>query len=238
MEYDSLFVDESLPKMLTRDEVITLYKQMEQGNMEARKKLISCNIKLVIKRVMSNFMSVDYDKKELVSVGCVGLIKAVDTYDISRGYEFSTYIGKCIDNEIKMFLRKLNKYSGILSLDDTLFVMDNDDDMKLKDCIKSRDIDMEEEYIEKDLSIIELQLLQQSMECLNERDRKIVMLYFGFYNNKRYEQQEIADMFEISQSQTSKIINCSLRKIKARMEWLGNLDKKVSDNILKRSKNK
>ena len=238
MEYDSLFVSESLPKMLTRDEVSILYKQMEQGNMEARRKLISCNIKLVIKRVMSNFMSVDYDKKELVSVGCVGLIKAVDTYDISRGYEFSTYICKCIDNEIKMFLRKLNKYSGILSLDDVLYGSEKDDDIKLKDCIKSRDIDMEEEYIEKDLSIIELQLLQQSMECLSERDREIVMLYFGFYNNKRYDQQEIADMFGISQSQTSRIINCSLKKIKAKMELFGNLDKNVSDNILKRSKNK
>ena len=235
MKYDDLFVCK-FPKSLSKEEIFTLYDRMKQGDMEAREKLINHNIGLVVYCVRTDFKDTNYDKKELVSVGCFGLIKAVDTYDISKGREFSTYAGRCIINEINYFLRSLKKNSKVSNFDDVISVDKDGNDLKLEDVVPSK-VDIERDYVENEYNNYELQLLQQSMECLNERDRKIVMLYFGFYNNKRYGQREIADMFGISRSQTSRIINCSLKKIRAKMESFGNLDKNVSDNTLKRSKN-
>ena len=227
----SLFIKSDIPNGLSRQEMLALYNRMKQGDMEAREEFINNNIGLVIELVLSEFMKFDYDKKELVAVGCEGLIKATDTYDMSKGSEFSTYARRCIYNEIITFLRKIKKNSNTFSIDDLISYDEEDKSIKLEDNIPSEE-DIEEEYIKKVYNKIQLRLLQQSMECLNEHNREILMLYFGFYNNKRYTCEEIGKMMNISKSGISIAIKRSLSKLKDRMEELS-----VSDNTLKRSKN-
>ena len=219
MKYGSWFNGEELPEELTRNDMIILFNRMKQGDMEAREEIINHNIKFVIYCVRNKFRSVDYDNEELVSVGCLGLVKAVDTYDISKGREFSTYAGRCIINEINYFLRGLKKDSKVLSFEDVAYLSNDGNDLKLEDVILSK-VDIERDYMESEYSKLELNLLRQSMECLDERNKKIVMLYFGFFDGKAYAQKEISDMLNISRSHLSRIINRSLKKIKTYMQQL------------------
>ena len=235
MRYDSLFIREEIPKRLSKEEMMVLFNRMKQGDMEAREEFINNNIGLVINIVINNFMNVDYDKKELVATGCEALVKAADTYDISKGNEFSTYARSCIYNEIMTFLRKLKNDSSVLSFDDVAYLSDDGNDLKLEDVVPSK-VDIERDYVEKEHSKLELNLLRQSMECLSERNREILMLYFGFYNNKRYTCEEIGRMMNMGKAGVSIAIKRSLRKLNDRIKWLG--INQVSNNTLKRDRNK
>lgn len=237
MDYESLFIMDGIPDRLSKEKKLILFNKMKQGDMVAREDFINNNIGLVIDTVLCEFMKFDYDKKELVAVGCLGLVKATDTYDTSRGCEFSTYARRCIYNEIITFLKKVKKNSNVLSFDD-LFWKDishdeEDTSIKLENMISSG-VDVEEEYVRKAYNEIQLRLLQQSMECLSERNREIVMLYFGFYNNKRYTCEEIGKMLNISKAGVSIAIKRSLSKLKDRMNELS--VREVSSNTLKRDR--
>ncbi len=237
MDYESLFIMDGIPDRLSKEKKLILFNKMKQGDMAAREDFINNNIGLVIDTVLCEFMKFDYDKKELVAVGCLGLVKATDTYDTSRGCEFSTYARRCIYNEIITFLKKVKKNSNVLSFDD-LFWKDishdeEDTSIKLENMISSG-VDVEEEYVRKAYNEIQLRLLQQSMECLSERNREIVMLYFGFYNNKRYTCEEIGKMLNISKAGVSIAIKRSLSKLKDRMNELS--VREVSSNTLKRGR--
>lgn len=235
MRYDDLFIREEIPKRLSKEEMMVLFNRMKQGDMKAREDFINNNIGLVINIVINNFMKVDYDKKELVAVGCEALVKAADTYDISKGNEFSTYARSCIYNEIMTFLRKLKNDSSVLSFDDVAYLSNDGNDLKLEDVVPSK-VDIERDYVEKEHSKLELKLLKQSMECLSERNREILMLYFGFYNNKRYTCEEIGRMMNMGKAGVSIAIKRSLRKLNDRIKWLG--INQVSNNTLKRDRNK
>mgnify|MGYP004528311307 FL=1 len=235
MRYDSLFIREEIPKRLSKEEMMVLFNRMKQGDMEAREEFINNNIGLVINIVINNFMNVDYDKEELVATGCEALVKAADTYDISKGNEFSTYARSCIYNEIMTFLRKLKNDSSVLSFDDVAYLSNDGNDLKLEDVVPSK-VDIERDYVEKEHSKLELNLLRQSMECLSERNREILMLYFGFYNNKRYTCEEIGRMMNMGKAGVSIAIKRSLRKLNDRIKWLG--INQVSNNTLKRDRNK
>ena len=235
MRYDSLFIRGEFPKRLSKEEMMVLFNRMKQGDMEAREEFINNNIGLVINIVINNFMNVDYDKEELVATGCEALVKAADTYDISKGNEFSTYARSCIYNEIMTFLRKLKNDSSVLSFDDVAYLSNDGNDLKLEDVVPSK-VDIERDYVEKEHSKLELKLLKQSMECLSERNREILMLYFGFYNNKRYTCEEIGRMMNMGKAGVSIAIKRSLRKLNDRIKWLG--INQVSNNTLKRDRNK
>ena len=235
MRYDSLFIRGEFPKRLSKEEMMVLFNRMKQGDMEAREEFINNNIGLVINIVINNFMNVDYDKEELVATGCEALVKAADTYDISKGNEFSTYARSCIYNEIMTFLRKLKNDSSVLSFDDVAYLSNDGNDLKLEDVVPSK-VDIERDYVEKEHSKLELKLLKQSMECLSERNREILMLYFGFYNNKRYTCEEIGRMMNMGKAGVSIAIKRSLRKLNDRIKWLG--INQFSNNTLKRDRNK
>ena len=110
MNTDKLFIDDyNPPGPLSNQEVNKLLEKIKQGDECARKKLAEHNIRLVIYEVTRRFNSVPYDKKDLISIGNIGLMKAISTFDISKKTKFLTYAVKCIDNEILMFLRNLRK---------------------------------------------------------------------------------------------------------------------------------
>lgn len=227
MEYDDLFVSE-VPKRLSNKEALVLFDRVKQGDMKAREELISRNIDLVIRCIRKNFMDTNYDKKELVSVGCIGLIKAIDAYSVSecKSY-FSALAGNYIHAEIERFINELNKDSNVIGFDDLAII--------LKD-----EVSIEERYEEKEHRDYMYSLLEESMGCLTERNIEIIKLYFGFYD-KKYTCRELAKMYNISKSEVSALVIRCLRRVKERMEEIILIDKflmDVSDNTLKRSKNK
>jgi len=113
MDFNELFLDvNNLPDSLSINELNDLFKKMSLGNIEAREKIINHNIKLVIFITMKKFNKINYDKKELVSIGIIGLINAVDTFDMTKNFKFSTYASTCIFNEIHKHLDKINKYNN------------------------------------------------------------------------------------------------------------------------------
>ena len=230
MEYDDLFVSE-VPKRLSNKETVILFDRMKQGDMKAREELISRNIDLVIRCIRKNFMDTNYDKKELVSVGCIGLIKAIDAYSVSKCKSyFSALAGNYIHMEIERFINKLNKDSNVIGFDDLA-----SNGITLED-----EVSIEERFEEKEHSDYMYSLLEESMGCLTERNIKIIKLYFGFYD-KKYTCRELAKMYNISKSEVSALVIRCLRRVKERMEEIIMIDKflmDVSDNTLKRSKNK
>ena len=228
MRNNELFIDGEIPKRLSNKETVILFDRMKQGDMKAREELISGNIDLVIRCIRKNFMDTNYDKKELVSVGCIGLVKAVDTYSVSKCKSyFSTLAGNYIHVEIERFINELNKDSNVIGFDDLAII--------LKD-----EVSIEERYEEKEHRDYVYSLLEESMGCLSERNIEIIKLYFGFYD-KKYNCRELAKIYNISASEVSSLVIRCLRRVKERMEEIILIDKFLMDvryNILKRSKNK
>lgn len=111
--HKSKFFDDGrrVPEALPKEELEKLFEEAKNGSQEAKNKLVTHNIHLVLYIVTKKFFNVDYDKKDLVSIGNIGLIKAVNTYDPSKEIKFSVYASRCVENEILMFLRKRNRKS-------------------------------------------------------------------------------------------------------------------------------
>ncbi len=209
MNFDQLFIaGYRLPSPLSKNEVYELLKKIEIGDELAKEKLAEHNIRLVFRQVMSRFKTVDYDKADLISIGNIGLIKAINTFDINKEIGFSSYATRCIDNEILMFLRKLKKNQNIDSLDKTINYDKEGNELKIGDTIYD-DIDIEEEYTDNET----YEALRQIVEKLPDRDREIIMMHFGFYDDRIYTQQEIGDKFNFSRAYISKLIQKIVKKI-------------------------
>lgn len=212
-----LFIDGyRLPQPLIKDELDKLIKEACSGSKEARDKLIIHNIRLVLHEVTNRFRNIDYDKKDLVSIGSIGLVKAVNTYDITKEVKFATYAVRCIDNEILMFLRKVKHDKNIDSIDKVLFYGKDGSELKLED-ILSDDSDLVIDHENSETYKIIRQLINQ----LPDRDKEIIMLHFGFYNDRIYTQKEIADKIHISQSQVSRLIVEIVNKLGKQLESVG-----------------
>lgn len=220
-----------LPKSLSKQEVYDLLEKIKQGDERARKKLAEHNVKLVLYRVKTRFKSVEYDKKDLVSIGNVGLMKAITTFDTSKKVEFATYAIKCIDNEILMFLRNLKKDQIVDSLDRTINYDKDGNELKIKDII-SDETDLVDEYADNETC----QILRQIIKNLPDRDREIIMLYFGFYNDKTHTQEEIADMMSISRPYVSFLISKSLKTLGQQLQQKGVIELRTEGQSAKTNK--
>jgi len=209
MNNDELFIEDKLPLPLSKEEVSKLFQETNEGSKEARDKLIIHNIRLVLYLVTSKFKNVNYDKKDLVSIGNIGLIKAIDSYDLSKGFEFTTYASRCINNEILGFLKKLKKDQSIDSIDSVMFYNKDGQEMKLEDKL-SDDNDLVEDYVNEETHKIIREVVK---ELPNNRDKEIIMLYFGFYDDKTYTQKEIADKFNICRAYVSRIVKKVVKKV-------------------------
>ena len=217
MNTDELFIDANkLPKPLPKSQVNELLDKVKQGDENAIKMIIEHNIRLVLYEVNNRFKSVEYDKKDLVSIGNVGLMKAVTTFDKSKKVEFTTYATRCIDNEILMFLRKLKKDQKVDSFDKTITHDKEGKELKIEDTI-SDETDIVEDY-EKNITY---KIIREIVKELPDRDREIIMLHFGFYNNEVHTQKEIADMMSISQSYVSRLITKIVKKIGIQLQNCG-----------------
>lgn len=142
-------------------------------------------------------------------------MKAIEKFDSSKNAEFATFAARCIDNEILIFLRSLKYDKNIDSLDRTINHYNGSDEIYLKDTI-CYDVDMIEEYIDAETNLIIRELLND----LPERDKYIIMLYFGFYDNKTYTQIEIANMLSVSNAHISRIIAKTIKKLRLQLEQI------------------
>ena len=224
-----LFID-GLPGSLSQEESDKLFKMARQGDKEARNELILHNVKLVMYEVKKRFCFTGFDVEDLVSVGNIGLIKAVETFDREKGFNFSSYATRCIDNEILMYLNKSRSEKVDTSLDKPVVGGHDDDEMDIMDTIKD-DTDIVNEWLAKE----SFQIIREAVEKLPEQGREIIKLYFGFYNNKTYTQNEISRILSISQSEVSKKIKLFLSDLNVTLYNEGVIEKNYFEN---RSRNK
>lgn len=221
-EFEELFIDlNNLPLPLPKEEIYELFYEMQNGDEQAREQIIYHNIRLVLSEVVHQFHTADYDKKELVSIGLIGLISAVDSFDTSLGNEFCSYARTCIDNCIRTSLRKPKTKLIFESLDEPIDNSQDSSDLKVQDRL-SDDIDIEEDYIEEETR----QFLREKIEELSDRDRKIVFYYFGFCDDVMLTQQQIADRLGISVQRVSKRLEKIKEKLGTQLEEAGIMEKR------------
>jgi len=205
-----IFIDSyNLPKCLNDSEVLELINKINLGDINARNEFIEHNIRLVLKRVCTKFKFIDYDKKELVSIGIIGLIKAVNTFDINKHSRFSSYAYKCIDNEILIFLRNLYRKNKLRIIS---FEHDIASNMKQLDILKT-DTNIEQDYIDKE----NISLINKIINDLKAKEEKIIKMYFGFDEYNYSKKEDIAKELGISRAYFYSELKKILYKIKFKL---------------------
>ena len=203
---------EALPEPLNPEEEKALVAKYVQGDTNARTKLIEHNLRLVV-YIAKKFENTNVDIEDLISVGTIGLIKAVNSFDEAKQIKLAPYASRCIENEILMHLRKVVKTRNELSLDEPLNVDGEGNVLLLSDVLGT-----ESDVIYKDLeSDVEKDILIASFNKLPPRERQIVKLRFGILGSPQKTQKEIADMFGISQSYISRLEKKVINKLKKEM---------------------
>ena len=199
----------SLPSPLSEQEESEAILSLEKGDEDAKNKLIEHNLRLVV-YIAKRFDNTGIDIEELISIGTMGLIKAVKNYNSDKKIKLATFASRCIENEILMYLRKMVKIKSEVSLDEPLNVDPEGNQLVLSDVLGT-DGDM----IYKDAeSRVEGDILRELFDKLNERDKAIVGMRYGLYGNEEKTQKEIADMMNISQSYISRLEKKILLKLK------------------------
>ena len=196
--------DEPLSKEMEEFYINELLK----GNKEARNKLIECNLRLVahiVKKYENNNISSD----DLISIGTIGLIKGIDSYNKDRGVKLTTYAAKCAENEILMYFRSNKKYNNNISLNDVIAHDKDGGDITLIDILEENKINIDDnlEYIDN------IKHLKKYLNVLNDRELTIIKMRYGLFNTKELTQKEIADKLKISRSYVSRIEKRALIKM-------------------------
>ena len=201
---------DKLPEPLSKEEEIKL---VSDGSKDSKNKLIEHNLRLVV-FLAKKYENTGVDLEDLVSIGTIGLIKGVDTYNLDKNIKLATYASRCIDNEILMFLRKNKKRRGEISLEDSLSFDAEGNELRLEDILGT-----DSDIVTKDLEHeVEKRLLYEEVDKLPERDKEIMTLRYGLYNTKELTQKEVAEKLGISQSYISRIE----KKVIGRLKVLNN----------------
>ena len=190
----------TLPEPLTKEEEESIFARIAAGEEDARNELIVRNLRLAV-YIAKKYENANVPAEDLVSIGTIGLIKAVRTFCPERNIKLATYASRCIENEILMCLRKTSNIKTDLSLDEPLNVDWDGNELLLSDILYTDD-DMVSAGIETDE---EISLLRDRIARLGERDRKIISLRFGLDGTEEHTQKEVADLLGISQSYISRI---------------------------------
>lgn len=200
---------DKLPEPLSREEEMRLVCLAEVGDTSARDKLIEHNLRLVV-FLAKKYENTKVDLEDLVSIGTIGLIKGINTYNHTKNIKLATYASRCIDNEILMFLRKNKKRRGEVSLEDSLSYDSEGNELHLED-ILGTDADIVTRGLEDEL---DRKNVLKEIERLNGRDKEIMTLRYGLANNRELTQKEVAELLNISQSYISRIEKKVIRRLK------------------------
>ena len=191
---------DTLPPPLPREEEAVLLERLTAGDLEARQTLIERNLRLVV-YIARRFENTGINIEDLISIGTIGLIKAINTYRSDKNIKLATYASRCIENEILMYLRKNVNQKGEVSLDEPLNTDWDGNELLLSD-ILGTDGDTVMRPLEED---VDRSLLSQAISRLEDREREIIVLRFGLYGAKEQTQKEVADRLGISQSYISRL---------------------------------
>lgn len=214
--YEEIFYvngPENLPPPLSKQEEADIMNRIEQGDESAREPLIVHNLRLVV-YIAKKFENSGVGVEDLVSIGTIGLIKAVNTFCPSRNIKLATYASRCIENEILMYLRKINGMKSEVSIDEPLNTDWDGNELLLSDVLGSdpdivnRDIELEDEK----------NLLTETLEKLNGREKVIMKMRFGIGGEKEHTQKEVADILGISQSYISRLEKKIIQRLKKELE--------------------
>ena len=185
-------------------------KRYEEGDQEARKVLIERNLRLVA-HVAKKYQGSDEDSDDLISIGTIGLIKAVATFDNSKNNRLATYAARCIDNELLMMLRMRKKTSREVSLYEPIGMDKEGNEINLLDIIEGENVDVPEIM---DLEADTRRLYQILHKVLSEREQEVLRLRYGLFGEEEKTQREIAQRLNISRSYVSRIEKTALKKLK------------------------
>ena len=214
-EIDYINGAETLPPPLSKEDEAKTLAMLDNDFEKAREKLIVHNLRLVV-YIAKKFESTGIGIEGLISIGTIGLIKAVNTFSVEKNIKLATYASRCIENEILMYLRKTNPQKMEVSIDEPL----NDDwdgnELLLSDILVSDD-DTVSVNIENEA---EKRVLLEAVEKLDEREKLIMELRFGLNNRPEKTQKEVADMIGISQSYISRLEKRIIKRLKKDMESL------------------
>ncbi|MCM1524722.1 MAG: RNA polymerase sporulation sigma factor SigK [Ruminococcus sp.] len=201
------------PKPLSAEKEAEAFERMSKGDRNARTELIEHNLRLVA-HVVKKYYSPNTDSEELISIGTVGLIKAVSTFNNSKSTRFATYAAKCIDNEVLMYFRSARKSAKDVYLDEPVDVDKDGNSMSLMDII-AEDDNMVERI---DTMIKSRQLYGFIDDCLDEREKEIIRRRYGLNGLKPLTQREVADKLNISRSYVSRIEKKALEKLREKYD--------------------
>jgi len=201
-----------LPPPLTREEEVSMVRKVQAGDMQARSTMIERNLRLVV-YIARKFENTGISIEDLISIGTIGLIKAVNSFNPDKNIKLATYASRCIENEILMVLRKTNRLKLEMSFDEPLNTDWDGNELLLSDILGT-----EPDLVSRDLdNSIEKEMLYNAIRTLNPREKNIVNLRYGLGNEKEHTQKEVADMMGISQSYISRLEKRIIEKLKKEM---------------------
>lgn len=184
------------PEPLSVEEELKYLKKFEEGDLTARKVLIERNLRLVA-HVCKKYCNGNNELEDLISIGTIGLIKGIDSFNSSKGVRLATYVSRCIDNEILMYFRSSKKLNAEVYLEDTIGKDKDDNTVSLQEVLENNERSIEEEV---DLKFKIKKLYSKMKELLKEREFGIITMRFGLNGDKPKTQEQIAKMLGISRS--------------------------------------
>ncbi|MBQ7407821.1 MAG: RNA polymerase sporulation sigma factor SigK [Clostridia bacterium] len=203
---------DSFPKPLSNEDERKCLIAYKNGDNKAKETLIKHNLRLVA-HIVKKYQGA-YDNDDLISVGTIGLVKAINTYDLSKGTQLATYTARCIENEILMLLRSNKKYKANVSISEVVGTDKEGNELSLMDLLA---VDEESVLNTVEQNIFSEKLLKIVRKCLNDREFTIIVLRFGLKGNAPLCQREVASLLKISRSYISRIEKKSIEKIRTYM---------------------
>ena len=200
---------DKLPEPLSKEAEEFYLVMAQDGDIMAKDKLIEHNLRLVV-FLAKKYENVKVDLEDLVSIGTIGLIKAINTYSMEKSIKLATYASRCIDNEILMYLRKNKKTNSEISLEESLSYDAEGNELHLEDIIGTDPDLVPKNIFEKD----DKKIILEEIDKLNKRDKEIMTLRYGLEGHAERTQKEVADILGISQSYISRIEKKVIKKLK------------------------
>lgn len=201
--------NESLPPPLTKEEELNLYAEISKGKENCKNTLIVHNLRLVV-YIAKKFENSGVPIDDLISIGTIGLIKAVNTFSPERSIKLATYASRCIENEILMYLRKTSNMKNEVSIEEPLNTDWDGNELLLCDILGS-----EPDIVNKDIEQeLEKRLLLQAVDKLNSREKMIMEMRFGLNSKTEYTQKQVADQLGISQSYISRLEKKIIKRLR------------------------
>ena len=198
-----------LPEPLSKAEEEYYLVMAKDGDLFARDKLIEHNLRLVV-FLAKKYENTKVDLEDLVSIGTIGLIKGIKTYQMDKNIKLATYASRCIDNEILMYLRKNKKTKTEVSIDASLSYDSEGNELHLEDVLGTEDDIVTKSIEDED----DKKIMIEEIKRLNKRDRDILILRYGLFGVEEKTQKEVADMLGISQSYISRIEKKVIKRLK------------------------